>query len=384
MNRILAFVFALCALQAALADESNQTPNACGAGDQAVSAGQWESARTLYLDCLASDPARYDVLSNLGVVYTRLGRMQEAVDSYKRSLALSPGNAKVEFNLSVALVKIGSYSDAVEHLSALRKIQPNEVRVQELLAFSYYHLGRYSLAAREAERVYKVNSEDAANALILGSAYSRLGEYEKALPLITQALKAAGSAEGHLIMGETLLGLRLYQPAMDELTQAIALQPDLPGLHCAIGTAQAGLGKSEEAEREFKLALDADPNDYQANYYMGRLERLDGNAPAAQQFLAKAEQLSPGTAEVRFERAAIEMDEHHYSKAESLLAEVIRKQPDHREAHFLLAKIYLKQGRKEAAERERKIFERLQKQQQNKTPNGAGTSSAASSSPSAP
>jgi len=57
------------------------------------------------------------------------------------------------------------------------------------------------------------------------------------------------------------------------------------------------------------------------------------------------------------------MKQQHYAKAEALLKDAIRKAPDHRQAHFVLAEIYLKQGRREAAERERKISEMLEKQQ---------------------
>jgi tetratricopeptide (TPR) repeat protein len=353
---------------------SHASANACAEGDQAVAAAQWQSARGFYTACLASAPPRFEVLSNLGMVYTRLGLMQEAIASYQKALALSPGNSKVEFNLAVALVRAGSYTAAAEHLSELQKAEAGEVRVEELLAFCYYHLGRYSLAAREAERVYKTHPEDAGNALILGSAYTRLGLYDKALPLVTFALKTVGSAEGHLIMGETLLGLRLYHPAMDELTQAATLQPDLQGLHSALGVGKVGLGDSAGALAEFKVALDADPNDYQANYYMGRLKRLDEDLPSARKFLEKAQQLSPGTPEVLFEFAAIEMATHEYAKAEALLNKVVRQQPDHTEAHFFLAEIYLKQGHRQEAKREREIFEKLRSDQQAKTSreNGGG------------
>jgi tetratricopeptide (TPR) repeat protein len=354
-------------LRAQSAAADSPTANACAYADRAAAASQWEYARSLYRACLASGPPRFETWSNLGMVLTRLGLMPEAIESYQKALALSPRNAKVEFNLAVAFVKVGNYNAAVEHLSELQKLEPGEVRVQELLAFSYYHLGRYSLAAREAERVYKSHPDDAGNALILGSAFTRLGLYEKALPLITFALTSAGSAEGHLIMGETLLGLRLYHPAMDELAQAAALQPDLPGLHSALGVGKSGLGNPEGAVAEFQKALEADPNDYDANYSMGRLKRLDGDVSSARKFLDKAEQLRPGAPEVLFEVAAIEVKAHQYSKAEPLLNNVIQQQPDHGEAHFLLAEIYLKQGHREAAQREQETFEKLRKEQQEKS-----------------
>ena len=89
-----------------------------------------------------------------------------------------------------------------------------------------------------------------------------------------------------------------------------------------------------------------------------------------------------------FEFAAIEMAAHDYSKAETLLNKVLRQQPDHSEAHFLLAEVYLKQGHRQAAQHEREIFEKLRKDQQRKTSRegggGASENSPASSPPNQP
>jgi tetratricopeptide (TPR) repeat protein len=306
---------------------------------------------------------------------TRMGRMDEAIQTYQKALVLSSGNPKVRFNLALALIKVGNYEDAVRQLTRLKRAGSSDPRVPELLAFCDYHLERYSLASREAEQVYRDHPEDAANALILGSAYTRMGLYQKALPLITFALQSAGSADGHLIMGQTLLGLRLYHPAIDELSQAAQLRADLPGLHSALGVAKVGLGDSDGAALEFTEALKADPNDFQANYYMGRLGRLDGDDEAARKYLTKAEQLHPGAPEVIFEFAAIAMTERDYAKAEPLLGRVLRKQPDHIEAHFLLSDLYRRTGRKQAAQRERDVFERLRQKEQERQP--AKTSSSA-------
>lgn len=344
------------------AAEIDDGRGSCQRGDQALASQQWQEARDLYVECLAAAKPRFETLSNLGTAESRLGQMQDAIASYRRALALAPGNSKIEFNLALAYVKASDFNAAADQLLQLRKAAP-DLRYEELLAFCYYHLGHYALAARAAEKVQAENPGDAANALILGSAYTRLGEYDKALPLITLALKTAGSADGHLIMGETLLGLRLYHPAMDELAQVAQLQPDLPGLHTALGIGKVGLGDSRGAESEFTLALSQNPEDYQANYYMGRLSRLDGDVPAAKKYLDKADRLQPGSAEVLFEQAAISVAARHYAQAIPMLNKVIAQLPNHREAHFLLAECDQKIGNLEAAKRERAIFEKLRDEQ---------------------
>lgn len=342
----------------------------CLAGDEAMTAAQWEAANDLYTRCLRSESARFEILSNMGTAQSHLGRMEEAIKSYQQALALAPDNPRIDFNLAVAFVKAGNCNAAVDHLSKLRQSAP-DLRYEELLAFCYFHLGRYSLAARAAEKVKAIQPDDPANALILGSAYSRLGQYDMALPLITLTLKAAGSAEGHLIMGETLLGLRRYHPAVEELTQAAKLQPDLPGLNSALGVGDVGLGDSEGAIVEFNKALNRDPHDYQANYYLGRLKRLDRDTEAAKKYLDAAIELRPGSPEVLFEIAAMSVTARHYSDAEPLLLKVIEQEPTHVEAHFLLAECYQKSGRSDDAARERGIFEKLKAEQNKHNPSVA-------------
>jgi tetratricopeptide (TPR) repeat protein len=384
----LAWVLGTCVLVSFARGQISRTAEptqACGAADHALAASQWEAALSGYAACLTARPRQFEVLSNMAMALTHLGRMDEAIQNYQKALVFSSGNPKVRFNLALALIKVGNYEDAVAQLDRLKKAGSSDPRVPELLAFSYYHLERYSLAAREAEQVHRTHPEDAANALVLGSAYTRMGQFDKALPLITFALQSAGSADGHLIMGQTLLGLRLYHPAMDELLQAAGLQPDLPGLHSALGVAKVGLGDSDGAAIEFMEALKKDPNDYQANYYMGRIRRLDGDRDGARKFLTKAEQLHPGAPEVLFELASIAAAEKNYAKAEPLLDRVLRKQPDHVEAHFLLSDLYRRTGRSDAAKKERETFERLrQKAQERQSARDSGQPDANTSSASAP
>jgi tetratricopeptide (TPR) repeat protein len=215
--------------------------------------------------------------------------------------------------------------------------------------------------------VEAIRPNDPGNALILGSAYMRLAEYKKALPLITIALKGAGSAEGHLIMGETLLGMRNYHAAMKELKQAASLQPELPGLHTALGIGDVGLDNTQAAEAEFTAALGQDRNDFQANYYMGRLKRLDGNAAAAKKYLAAADRLHPGSAAVLFEMAAVAVSGQECPKAIPMLNKVVAQEPNQRQAHFLLARCYQRTGKSEEAKAEREIFLKLRSAQQGKT-----------------
>lgn len=328
--------------------------DACADGDRALAASQWAAANDAYQRCLQVNPVPA-VYSNLGIALAHMGRMDDAVHSYAKALELEPGNTHVEFNLAVALLRAGEYAQAADHLKHLQRTD-NDPRYDELLAFCYYHLASYPLAARAAERVYAAHPDDAANALILGSTYTRMHLYDKALPLITFALKAAGSAEGHLILAQTLIGMHQYRPAQTELEQIVKTEPNFPGLHEAMGEVYVGTERAHDAEAEFTLALQQDPDDYEANYLLGRLKRFDDNVAEANHYYDIADRLHPHSPEIAYERAEIAIKEHRYADAIPLLEYVTRTEPEEAQALLLLAKAYQRTGRQADAQREGELY----------------------------
>jgi len=326
----------------------------CTAGDQALAAARWSDASEAYQKCVEANPS-FAVYSNMGVALSHMGRMHDAINSYTKAFALDPTNSKIEFNLSLALIKASDYAQAADHLKHLQRVG-NDVRYDELLAFCYFHLQAYALAARAAERAYAVNPDDPANAFILGSTYERMGLYEKALPLITLALKSAGSVEGHLILAQTLNGLHRYSDAESELKQLDATQTNLPGYHETMGEVYVGTARTPQAEPEFASAIRQDPTDFEANYFLGRLKRFDGDIASAKRYLAVADQLHPNSSEVEYERAEIAIKERRFADAIPLLEAVIKADPDQAQAYLSLAESYQHIGRRAEAQREGELY----------------------------
>ena len=337
-----------------------QDQDPCGAGDRALAASRWNAAKDAYQACVRDNPS-FAVYSNLGVALVHMGRMEDAIASYRKALELDPSNSKIEFNLAVALIREEHYSQAVDHLTHLQRTG-SDMRYDELLALCYYHLQSFSLAARVAERVYAKHPEDAANALILGSTYERMGLYDKALPLITMALSSAGSAEGHMILAQTLNGLHRYTEAENELTQLSNAQPDFPHIHEALGEMYVGTERSPQAEVEFEKAVQQDPNDFEANYFLGRLKRFDGDLAAAEHYLANADRLEPDSAEVKYERAEIALKQLRFAEAIPMLEAVIKAEPDQAQAYLMLAEAYQRTGRRADAQREGELYNLKRKQ----------------------
>src|SRR5579864_5292206 len=80
----------------------------------ALNSGDYSSAETDFQAVLRESPNHLPSLQNLGVVYSRTGRFQDAIAIYRRALPLSPNDPSLLFNLGVAYLKTDAYTPALD------------------------------------------------------------------------------------------------------------------------------------------------------------------------------------------------------------------------------------------------------------------------------
>ena len=336
----------------------------CTVADRSFAAHLLPEARSGYEACLAAGQVTFEILSNLGAVYSQLSQFDRAIPTYRQALALNPDNPFLHLNLGLAFYKSDKVREAAVEFSRTLILDPDNLKALELLAFCHYQMNQIDLAAAEASRVERAQPEDGSAMLLLGTCLLRLGQYKQAIQLLYLATLKADLPQTHLLLGEALLGVKAFKSAMREFTGVLAASPDTPGLTDDLGIAYAGLGQPDKAIEEFQKQLAADPNDFQANYYLGRLKRLNNEPDAAKQFLAKAEQLRTGDPSVGYEYAVFAIQDKDYAKAEGLLSDILNRVPNYTDAHVLLAEVYYKLHRPDDAKRERAIIEALKKEEQ--------------------
>src|ERR1700730_9083944 len=67
--------------------------------------GDLQGAREAYEAALRAVPNRVDALSNLGVIFARLGQYGEAIKRYKEALAVDEKQPDIRLNLGLAFYK---------------------------------------------------------------------------------------------------------------------------------------------------------------------------------------------------------------------------------------------------------------------------------------
>jgi tetratricopeptide (TPR) repeat protein len=359
----LVAIASACLLLGAGSAAADQAPS-CVVADHALAQDQPELAVVQYEKCLRESPPSFEVLSNLGIAYVKLGQHEQAIRAYERALALNQDSAPLYVNLGLAYLKMNQPKQAAENLARALMLNPGDPKALELLAFCHYQLKEFTLAAYEAGLVHKALPDEDSAAFLLGSAYLRLGLYKQALPLIYLSVSKTGSPEGYKVLGEAFLGAKVYREALKAFQNAERLAPNMPGIHADLGTAHAGLGETERAVTEYEKELARDPNDFEANYFLGRLKRLANETSSARKYLDKANQIRPGDTSVAYEYAVMAMGDKDYPKAAALLEGILEKQPGYLDAHILLAEVYFRMHRTQDGNREKALIDAMRRAEQ--------------------
>jgi adenylate cyclase len=196
---------------------------------------------------------------------------------------------------------------SVELLKKALEADPNYGRASSLLAWAY---------AARAQLGWSDASE----------------ELEKALTMTRRAIEQdVEDPWSHLCAGYVHMVSRRFKPAVEELNQALELNPSFAFPHMILGSAYGYAGESDEGLRQVALAQRLSPRDYNqaANYStIGLCHLMAERFDEAEAFLWRAVQLRPhfGTAWRSLTAAAGLAG--HFDVAAEALAQIKQLQPN--------------------------------------------------------
>ena len=351
-------------------------------------AGDLIGAIDAYKTALSIDGTRVDALSNLGAAYVHLGQFDDAIAQYDAALTIDPSNATVRLNLALAYYKSGRPNEAIQPLKMVVATNPEAKNAYLILADCYLQTGQYPDAVTLLQPREAMFQDDLAFAYVLGTALVRTGDDRQGQLYIDRIFKNGDSAEGHLLMGIAHLNRFDYPEAKTELERALQLNSSLPTANSAYGRALLGLGDQAEAERAFRKELSINVNDFESNLMLGSMRKSAQDFDAALTYLNRALAIHPGDLTARKLAASLKLQMGAVEEAAAMLEQIVRDEPDAVDAHVQLATAYNRLKRKDDADRERAIVERLNREIQEKqsavNENDAGTTTPATIAPPPP
>jgi tetratricopeptide (TPR) repeat protein len=354
---------------AAFACTAQETPDQLyQQASAAYDRGEITKAISLYEQLLKLQPSLLQARVDLGVALVHEGRYNEGIAQYEEVLRRESGNSPARLDLALAWYKQGEFGKAAGELETLRRDQPRNTQALYLLADCYLRLGRNTDVVSLLQPIYDSNPEDLAVDYALGTALLREGRINDGEVVVDRILKKGDSAEANLLLGEAQFGAGDYQKAAETLRRSTELNASIPEAWSLYGRALLHNDDSEGAKTAFTNALKQDPNNFEANLYMGSLLRGQGNANEAVPYVERAYRLRPNSPETRFQMAALEASTGKLEQAREKFEGLERDFPDFLEVHLQLARLYARMNLKADSNREQEIVVRLNEKERQANP----------------
>ena len=322
-------------------------------------AGDLLGAVETYKAALAISPDRADALSNLGAAYVRLGQYDDGIKQYQAAIKADPANSTFRLNLALAYYKSARPNEAALQLKRVVASEPDAKNAYLVLADCYLQTGQDQEVIALLKPRAAMFGNDLAYAFLLGTALLHTGDETEGQIYVDRVFGAGESAEAHLLMGIAHLGQQDYPAAKTELERAVKLNPKVPTAHSLYGRALLALGEQADAERAFHKELDVNVNDFEANLQLGNMRKSAQRFPDASLYLERATTIRPGDLTARKLLASLRLQTGKVEEAVGMLEALAKDAPDVIEVHVQLATAYNRLGRKDDAQRERAIVDRL-------------------------
>lgn len=319
-----------------------------------------------YKAALAIIPDRADALSNLGAAYVKLGQYDDAIAQYEAALKADQMNNAVRLNLALAYYKSARPNQAIPQLKRVVSSAPETGNAYLLLADCYLQTGQDQEVLALLKPREQMFGSDLAYAFLLGTALLQTGDTVGGQKYVERVFGAGESAEAHLLMGIAHLGQHDYPAAKTELQRAIELNARLQMAHSLYGRSLLALGEQAAAERAFNEELALNINDFEANLQLGNMRKSAQKFGEASTYLGRATTIRPNDLTARKLLASLRLQTGQVEEAVLLLEAIAKEAPDVVEVHVQLATAYNRLKRREDAQREREIVDRLNAEAQAK------------------
>ncbi len=296
------------AVAARLASQTEFTEADLLSGQEVLDSPKSAAVVALLIEGLdARGAAGLPSLQRLVVAYEQLQRPADASRILERVAKLDPNNTAPLLELARLAESRKDYVGALGYLAHARDLQPGNARIHFL----------FGLVAGELNLPIEAKAS-----------------LEKALAIEPENLNY------NYAMGSVILMTRDAATASGYFQKFVRAKPADSRGHYALGLAHFAAGDYEHAKEQMKIA-EADPSAAAAaEYYQGRIARLEGRPEQAITLLRKSISLMPGFSETHTELARVALQQGQANEAQAELDQALRLAPESFQANEQLLILY--------------------------------------------
>jgi tetratricopeptide (TPR) repeat protein len=191
----------------------------------------WRNSESISLRTLAVTENNDLAHNNLGAVWQKSGRIDDAISEYQAALKITPESPLARNNLGSAFIEQGRVAEAMQEFRRVLSRDPQNIRARFNLADALLRSGRTTEAVAENEKTVAI---------------------------------APDFAQGHLALGHALMRAGRLADAIAQFEIALQLQPRYAHARNSLATAFAATRQWGEAIRCWRETLKITPNNVAA------------------------------------------------------------------------------------------------------------------------
>jgi tetratricopeptide (TPR) repeat protein len=306
----------------------------------ALSSGNYTVAESGFQAVLKLEPRNIAALGNLGVVYSRTHRYQQAIETYQRALQIAPADRGLTTNLGLAYLKQERYGAALPVFETLAR-DPANLQARELLESCRLSLGQYQKALDGLQALAAASPRSPGVLFMLGVTLARLKRSAEAHEAFTRMMSVASPAQANFLMGKASYETEQFAEAAEFFRKALRADPALDGAHRELGKVLISLHEDEAAETELRLAGAADA---EAVYFLGGLVSQTRPGEAIP-LLETARKLNPDFWGPFYYLGRINVEQGRPKEAIPLLERAAKLNPEEAAIQYQLGRALQKSGR---------------------------------------
>jgi tetratricopeptide (TPR) repeat protein len=307
--------------------------------------GALEQADAALGEVLELDPAHFDALHLKGVIASRRGQPERAVELIRRAIGQNAAVAAAHRHLGNALRDLGRFEEAIDSYTSAIDCRRDFKEAHVNRAMTLLVLRRPAQALADLDRAIALGSDDAQVHLYRGSALIDLQRPAEAAASCEKAIaRQPNHPDAYVNRAAALYLLGSYLEAAASGERAIALKGDHAGAHAYRGAALHALRRLDDALTSLDTAIALDPNNAFAHNLRG-LCLLDLQRPhQALESCERAIALRADLADAHNTRGLALADSLRFEEALASFNQAIALQPQLPEPYFNQGISYLRRG----------------------------------------
>ena len=318
---------------------------------KALAAGDYAAAERGFKAVARREPDNVGAIGNLGIIYARTNRADEAIAAYRRALRISPDDEAILLNLGIVYLKQDAHAQALTYFARVVKLDAQHRQARQLLAVCELYTGKVDAAIEELESLKADSPRDEQLLFLLGFAHLKNGEAEKAKAVFDEMFAVASPARAQFLLGKANYEAALFPQAEESFLQVQRMDGGFPGLHLELGKLYISERRTDDAIAELKAALRENPNNEDADYFLGSLLVQESRFAEGIPYLEHAKELKPDSWAVYFYLGKAEMRREKTAEAIALLKRAVALNPEEANAQYQLGRALDAGGQKAEAAR---------------------------------